>query len=286
MSIYYVGWDVGAWECAKKENASKSQDAICILNPQDNKVITWTGNIFDEYGTDKCPFIKRLPNILKDIIAKNEIEPDSEIIIEPDSEIIIAVDAALGAPQTARILWDLSCPDINIEKQYGCPRTENTLLYRATERWIDENIFEKNNNPPLSLVRDRIGSQSTKALSVLRSWEMTWSSKELIWHSEDNKIIAIETYPSAARTRVDIDWLKQKLPMILGQDLNQLNWCEKWQKRASLPEQIKEKSDIIDALICAYVAKKYKEGEVCKCESKEYQEAATLEGWIWIPILK
>ena len=73
---------------------------------------------------------------------------------------------------------------------------------------------------------------------------------------------------------------------IFLQDLNQLNWCEKWQKRASLPEQIKEKSDIIDALICAYVAKKYKEGDVCKCESKEYQEAATLEGWIWIPILK
>lgn len=112
----------------------------------------------------------------------------------------MAIDASLGLPQNAVTianLGDTATPAPAVIEQEDLSRTTNNpMIYRYTEQWIDENVFDNKGNPPLSAIQNQIGSQATKALYALKRMGFTWNT-EYIWSTENIK--AIETYPTACK---------------------------------------------------------------------------------------
>jgi predicted nuclease with RNAse H fold len=174
-SIYYVGWDVGGWNCDRN---SKSRDAIAILDSPLSPVgIVWRGNLRDNINraASANDWLRGLFDLCKSSIPTS---------IE---KVVLAIDAPLGySLQFANLITDLRCVE-----SVGCSST-NEYLFRQTERMLFERGFS-----PLSSVKDMIGSQSTKALHVLAKFAPATQSCG-VW-TDGCALTAIEAYPSACR---------------------------------------------------------------------------------------
>ena len=178
-NVYYIGWDVGGWNCDKNYN---SKDAIVILD--------------STFGIKGKPFIGNL----RDAINKattcsewiNELFKLCQITTEyVNQKVVIAIDTPLG--------YSASFVELITSKNYQTENignlSLNPYLYRKTELLLFEN-----GHHPLSAIKDMIGSQSTKGMHVLAKFANKIPSSTGVWIDASARVTFIETYPAICKS--------------------------------------------------------------------------------------
>jgi hypothetical protein len=243
---YYIGWDVGGWGCA---NNSVSKDALIMLDSNGALVDAWRGSLSKILINNASP-----PENLKSILSFLNQERKGEKL-----KLYFAIDAVLGLPLAFTPLWQQNSSLDSLE----IAGVSNPYLFRETERIVtthmnseDKGISQKlRRNQPLSLLRDSLGSQATKALHFIHSLGLKKSECGLFWQGfiDGLEVIVLETYPSTVRT----------------------NNAEEF-------ETVND--DIVDALKCAKVAQLFASNKIKNFYSANIPpELAKIEGWIWQP---
>ena len=172
---YFIGWDVGAWNCDKN---GKSRDAIVILDESLTIVgQPWRGNLRKSIATATTT-----NDWLNALFAKCEAEHP-----ERSGRVTMAIDTPLGFPNE---FIDLITRQRHAEPDETSGR--NCYLFRHTER----HLFERGLKP-LSAIKDMIGSQATKGMHVCAKFAPEIESCG-VW-TDAHGFRAIETYPAACR---------------------------------------------------------------------------------------
>ncbi|MBZ0264279.1 hypothetical protein K8I28_06385 [bacterium] len=172
---YYIGWDVGGWNCDKNP---RSRDAVVIL---DDKLTfvgkSWRGNLRDSINKAESTvkFLEKLFSLC---------DPDKATV---SGSVYLAIDTPLGFPKEF-INLITSLETVKSLDESG----NNPYLFRKTERYLFQMDMK-----PLSAVKDMIGSQATKGLHVLGKYAPHVRSCG-VW-TNTGKLTALETYPSAAK---------------------------------------------------------------------------------------
>lgn len=183
---YYVGWDVGGWNCDKN---SKSRDALVILDSALAIVgKPWRGNLrtaINEAAT--------AGDWIADLFALCAAErPDD------DAQITLAIDTPLGfSDEFVRLVTGLECAG-----PVGSSGT-NPYLFRQTEHFLFQRGLK-----PLSAIKDMIGSQATKGMHVLAKFAPR-VTRCGVW-SDGAALTAIEAYPSACKASATIRRLRSR----------------------------------------------------------------------------
>ncbi len=171
---YYIGWDVGAWNCDKN---SRSRDAVAILN-SDRKIIG-------------KPFRGNLKELIN--ASKNKTEFINGLFEKCDNpnitskKIVLAIDAPLAfSVGLTNLITGKISGNINDHQN-------NPYLFRATERFLFENGFK-----PLSSIKDMIGSQATKAMHVIAKFKLKIVDCG-VWQDNSGLLKVIETYPAVCK---------------------------------------------------------------------------------------
>lgn len=228
-----IGWDVGGWNCDKNRD---SRDAL-VMRDSNGALIgaPWRGNMryLLNVARSTNEFVRGLLDLCR---VPKDFFPD---------EAVIAIDAPLAFPSALIALLS----GRSHVAQIGA-NSENPYLYRFTERRL-----ALPTSTPLSVVKDMIGSQSSKAIHAVRRFAPTQNNLG-VW-SYECALRMIETYPAACRRRFSAG----ESPAIVGAS---------------------EHDDIRDADLCAWVAKTF----MCQPAALEFPpaDAPPDEGWIWLPI--
>ena len=184
MQDYYIGWDVGGWNCDKN---GKSRDAIVILDEALAVVGTpWRGNL-------RCSINKASSS--SDWISTlfSLCQVDLPISL---SLITMGIDTPLGfSEEFARLISGQSCSEL-IEGAASA----NPYLFRQTERYLFEHGLT-----PLSAVTHMIGSQATKGMHLLARFA-PHRTECGVW-TDGDVLTAIEAYPSACKGSVTMQQL-------------------------------------------------------------------------------
>lgn len=308
-NTYYIGWDVGAWNCPRKKFAVQSQDCITVLyeNKKGELILIWAwmGNVSSQICASTCGSLFNFINgLIKSDNNDNIITKKDNFSLQEDDKIIVAIDASLGLPQNAVSIANLK--DKGYPTEIAQLRTNNPMLYRYTEQWIDKYVFNTEGNLPLSAIQDQIGSQATKALYALKKmgfrWNPRWNPSKYIWTTEEGKYTAIETYPTACRKCISLADNITNIWSSIHKDILKLDnktnwWLSPASKNNTEPEKAESKtyikcfSDLYDSILCALTAKAFNSSVdlVNNPERKDMGISAadktriTNEGWIWIP---
>jgi len=251
--MFYIGWDVGGWNCDKNAN---SRDAIVILDESCSIIGTpWRGNlryVINE-SRNSTEWIHALFNL-----CDAGTPPDNACYI-------LAIDTPLGFSQEFHKLLNGEA----VNNPIGTSAS-NPYLFRQTEHFLFEHGLT-----PLSAVKDMIGSQATKGMHVLAKFAQKIISTG-VW-SDGEIIIAIEAYPSACKTSITIE--EFLLPFI--------------EARVELSEPAKSvwdgaqfiaminHEDKRDALLCALIGWLYQNKPGALAQPDE--DVPNSEGWIYVP---
>jgi hypothetical protein len=161
--------------------------------------------------------------------------------------VTIAIDAPLAFPASLIALLTAG----RIEADFGDSAT-NPYLFRFTERRL-----ATPRSVPLSVVKDMIGSQSTKAIHAVNKFAPNVEALGL-W-SDGGTTRFIETYPAECR-RQSVGVEEFGLAGLVGHD------------------------DIIDAGVCALIALRF--ATAPETLEPPTPDAPASEGWIWLPKAK
>jgi hypothetical protein len=253
MKTYFLGWDVGGWNC---ERNKKSGDALFLLTEDENN-----NNALNVVGG--CHH----PN-LRPILCENQGEQLIESLLNlcnyegnTEARLVFAIETPLGWPHSAiRLITE------GLTQEVPQIANENPYLFRLTERFLAQHGFR----PPLSVVRDMIGSQSLKGIHLLHRINAHRQGVG-IWRACHNRfeITVIETYPSIFRQHPEItpQFTEFSNTYIFQQIVQDLN------------EHLRR--DVEDALYCALLARLYALNRV----EQPPNETPLDEGWIWTPPL-
>lgn len=229
---YSVGWDVGGWNCDKNPN---SRDAIVILDSDASIVGTpWRGNLRQS--------ILLAASAVEWVAALFELCGVSSP--EKSCRVTLAIDAALAFPEAF-----LELVTKGVAAGPSHVSSQNGYLFRYTERRLAAEGF-----PPLSPIKDMIGSQATKAMHVAAKFTRP-TGVTGVW-SDGAGLTLFETYPTVCR----------RAPLV----------CELTSRHEAI-----EKEDIRDAFVCATVAHLY--ANTPATMEHPTPEAPRAEGWIWRP---
>ena len=244
MGNLFLGWDVGAWNCDRN---GKSRDALCALAIGESGPMIvghpWRGNVRDllvgHEGSALIDALLRRLGVAADVTR----------------HVTVAIDAPLGWPKRMiELVTTGAVVDVPPEAD------KNPYLFRAQ----DLALFTMGHRP-LSMVRDMIGSQSTKGIHFLQRARLLPVATG-VWGREST--VAIETYPAAAVRDVEVGTLtSQLLADLIGRENQQRSIA--WQ------------ADIRDAISCALVALLHR-NQPQRLEAPDEGADAT-EGWIWLP---
>jgi hypothetical protein len=134
-----IGWDVGGWNCDKNTD---SRDALVVLGAQAELLgQPWRGNLRHAINdaNNTATFLTKIFSICR--VERPPL----------DSRVTIAIDAPLAFPASLVALLTSGRVEPNLRENATYP-----YLYRFCERRLA--------TVPLSVVKDMIGSQSTKAI--------------------------------------------------------------------------------------------------------------------------
>jgi hypothetical protein len=169
-SSFFIGWDVGAWNCDKN---GRSRDAIVILN--DSRAIVgqpWRGNL-----RECIVSAEKTKDWLKALFEKCREEYPLQAL-----SVTMAIDTPLGfSDEFVSLVTGIDWHDPH--QTSG----RNRYLFRRTER----HLFDRGLKP-LSSIKDMIGSQSTKGMHVVAKFAPYIESCGA-W-SDRQGFHAIETY--------------------------------------------------------------------------------------------
>lgn len=189
-ALYYLGWDVGAWNCDRNP---RSRDAIVILDSQ-LKIVgsPWRGNLRKTINEaqNAISWIRKLFDLCG-------ISNQDEVPI-----VTMAIDTPLGFSKDFLSLATTLQP---FAENIGESNT-NRYLFRHTERYL----FQKGLTP-LSALKDMIGSQATKGMHALARFS-NQSDECGVW-TDRNCLTAIEAYPAACKGSAIIRSLRTHAPL-------------------------------------------------------------------------
>jgi hypothetical protein len=175
MPVYYIGWDVGGWNC---DNNPNSRDALCILDEHLDLVgRQWRGNLresINEAASTK-DWLLKLFNICS---AQTPVLP---------YKAIISIDTPLG--------FSIELIDLLTRQRtvaFLDSSESNPYLFRYTERFLFRHGLR-----PLSPIKDMIGSQATKGMHVVAKFAPQILSCG-VW-SDGSLLTVIEAYPSPCK---------------------------------------------------------------------------------------
>jgi hypothetical protein len=175
-AAYYVGWDVGGWNCDKNP---RSRDAIVILDCARRICGTpWRGNL--RTLINKAQTTADWIDGLFALCGFPSPDEERHVVLGIDTPLAFSTEfVALvqGGPPAAA----------SIESS-----NENPYLYRATERFLFSH-----NLAPLSPIKDMIGSQATKGMHVLAKFAPV-TERCGVW-TDGMELTAFEAYPSPCR---------------------------------------------------------------------------------------
>lgn len=191
-SNFYIGWDVGGWNCDKNQ---KSKDAIVIIDS--NFVICgmpWKGNLRD--------IILNSENTV-DCISK--IFNASNLDYDNHSRVTLAIDTPLGfSMEYIDLITNHKCAGIRM-----VGNSSNQYLFRRTERFLFAHGLK-----PLSAVKDQIGSQATKGMHAVAKFSPN-NIRCGVWGDGSGLgsglLTSIEAYPSSCKNS---NIIKNKLKSI------------------------------------------------------------------------
>lgn len=180
---YFVGWDVGGWNCDKN---GESRDAIVILDA--SLVIIgkpWRGNLRSSINAAKTSedWVQAL------FVLCGAVPPPTK------ARVTVAIDTPLGFSQAFVALLTKLRFATTVEGS-----TTNPYLFRQTER----RLFEQGVRP-LSAVKDMIGSQATKGMHALAKFAPQVACCG-VW-TDGDALTAIEAYPSPCKHSALMDAL-------------------------------------------------------------------------------
>lgn len=185
-AAYYVGWDVGGWNCDKN---GKSRDALLILDAALTIVgKPWRGNLRTAINeaTTSADWVATLFSLCK------AAPPDA------GARVTLAIDTPLGfSGAFVRLVTGLESAG-----PVGNSET-NPYLFRQTEHFLFERGLK-----PLSAIKDMIGSQATKGMHVLARFAPHVASCG-VW-TDGAALTAIEAYPSGAKGSATIQRLRAR----------------------------------------------------------------------------
>jgi hypothetical protein len=197
---YYMGWDVGGWNCDKN---GKSRDALVIFDA-DLKLVgnPWRGNLRQaiNVAVDGADWINRLFGFCKAV-------PPSR------PQITLAIDTPLGFSDAfTRLVTRLDHAG-----EIGSSAT-NPYLFRYTERYLFKHGLR-----PLSAIKDMIGSQATKGMHVLARFTPK-VQRCGVW-TDGADLTAIEAYPSACKGSATVKDIQQRFEPLGHDDLKDALTC-------------------------------------------------------------
>ncbi|KPW19626.1 hypothetical protein ALO83_102548 [Pseudomonas cannabina pv. alisalensis] len=246
---YYVGWDVGGWNCDKNP---ASRDALVILDSARALVGTpWRGNLrslFNEASSAEILVSKIIE------LCRIEVDPDHSF------RLLFAIDTPLGFSKAFATLV--------VSRMAAGPilsSSTNPYLHRETERFL----FERGLSP-LSPIKDMIGSQATKGIHFLACF-----APELercgVW-TDGCHIHAIEAYPSACKRSASINAMRQPF-------YDEPDGAIPVGKPKARPELYH--SDLEDALTCALIGWSFEHRPDLLVHPTPTIDP--FEGWIYVP---
>lgn len=245
---YYIGWDVGAWHCS--DSGESSKDALVILDENLTVQGVWEGNLSSQI-LDASANIEAANSLLNSLFKLCEFNPDGT----QGRQFLFAIDTPLGWPDQFRQLlhWlELQEDSTNRSNPPSIKRKiENPYLHRRTETELGSG---------LSTVQDQIGSQSTKALFLLRSIGAK-SYSPGIWQTPVIESTFIETYPAPCVRSLEF--------------LSVLKQVKNTEKISSV--------DRFDALVCAVLACVFDNREAGLSLTEPKDDISIEEGWIFVP---
>lgn len=185
-TAFFVGWDVGGWNCDKN---TKSRDALVILDAALDIVgKPWRGNLRSHINsaTTSGDWIRALFSLC-------HAEPPGDT-----AQVTLAIDTPLGFSEA---FMHLTTELRHVEPVESSDT--NPYLFRQTERFLFQNGLT-----PLSAIKDMIGSQATKGMHVLAKFAPHPISCG-VW-TDGTTFTALEAYPSACKRSATIQTLRQR----------------------------------------------------------------------------
>ncbi len=174
---FFVGWDVGAWNCDKNPN---SRDAIVILDSQ-NQIVgrPWGwGNLRSTINASASTR-KWLEALFT--LCDTELPKDNY-------RVTMAIDTPLGfSTEFVQLITNLACYSKPIDDS-----ATNKYLFRQTERFLFAN-----DHTPLSAIIHMIGSQATKGVHVISKFSKTIADCG-VW-TDGASLTVIEAYPASCK---------------------------------------------------------------------------------------
>jgi len=241
--VYYVGWDVGGWNC---DANPASRDALVVLDAALNLVGTpWRGNLRttlnDAHNTRDL--IERLLGLC-------------QLQAQGAEHVVMAIDTPLALPSALLALARGDAVSALGRSQ------ENPYLYRETERWL----FQRGITP-LSPIKDMIGSQATKGMHLLARFAPHIAACGQ-WQSDDQTLTVVEGYPSPAKRSPAFAALRQRVSMPVSLE-------------AMLHQPTPKQQDIQDAWLCAMLA--WSLPHAAQNVAWPPATMPAEEGWIFVP---
>lgn len=211
--------------------------------------------------------------VLEAKVFRDAVTPAEGIAewIGDSASALIALDAPLG--------WPAPLGDALSKHAAGGQITEpaNILFRRNTDRFI-ASLFGKT---PLDVGADRIARTAHWALSLLA--ELRRRLREpipLAWRMPlEERIAAIEVYPAATLLAHGAVLKGYKADAGLAKRQTIFRMLEKRVICSSLPAQVCENADILDAVVCALAGVDFLEGTAIP---PDQPQLALKEGWIWV----
>jgi hypothetical protein len=200
LTSYYIGWDVGGWNCDKNAN---SRDAVAILDADLNLVgEPWRDNLRNTINAaaDSTDWINRMFDLCKAV-------PPRPLLAT------LAVDTPLGFSDSFISLVTRQ----DHAGEIGSSET-NPYLFRQTERFLFDHGLK-----PLSPVKDMIGSQATKGMHVLAKFAPK-VQRCGVW-TDNAELTVIEAYPSGCKGSAVVKGLRKPFSSLGHDDLNDALTC-------------------------------------------------------------
>lgn len=247
---YYVGWDVGGWNCDKNP---ASRDALVILDSAKELVgIPWRGNLRQTLNAATTPGI-----------LATEILELCQVKIDPEDSfrLFFAIDTPLG--------FSKALADLIVSRVAAGPilsSSTNPYLHRETERFL----FGRGLSP-LSPIKDMIGSQATKGIHFLARFAPDLERCGL-W-TDGRHIHAIEAYPSACKRSACIRAMRRPFYEGCGDSVP----IEKLKARPEFHHL-----DLEDALTCALIGWSFQNKPELLAHPTPTIDPS--EGWIFVPL--
>lgn len=208
--VFYVGWDVGGWNCDKN---GKSRDAIVILDAALQIVgKPWRGNLRATINaaTGADAFVQALFALCGSPASAAQ---GAESARPATRRITLAIDTPLGFSQAfVGLVTGLQCVEPIGQSN------ANPYLFRHTERFLFEHRLT-----PLSPIKDMIGSQATKGMHTLAKFAPHRTSGG-VW-TDTRHLVAIEAYPSACKKSQTMALLRQSYAKLDHEDQTDALTC-------------------------------------------------------------